>query len=169
MMRIEVLPAPPQQGSVLANLLELYAHELSDLAGLKIGEDGRFGYRPLPLYWTEPHRHPFLVRADGEIAGFVLVQQGSQITEAALVWDVAEFFILRRYRRHRVGARAAHAVWRMMEGRWEVRVMERNTAALMFWQHAIGEFTGVTAAPALVEVAGKRWRVFAFASEAGPT
>src|SRR5215470_15425025 len=87
-MYLEVVTAGKEEEPVLARLLELYAHDLSDVARLKIGADGRFGYGPLNQYWTDGRRHPYLVRIDGELAGFVLVQQGSQLTGQPDVWDV---------------------------------------------------------------------------------
>ena len=163
--QIEVLPATTDQEPVIANLLELYAHDFSEFSDLKIGVDGRFGYERLPLYWRESNRFPFLVRANGDLAGFVLVQQGSQVSGEAEIWDVAEFFVLRGYRRHGVGLRVAHDVWRMFTGRWEVRVTEKNSAAVTFWQRAVSEFTGMPAESTLTEVAGKRWHLFSFNSD----
>ena len=159
-MYLELVTAVKEEEPVLARLLELYAHDLSDVAKLRIGADGRFGYDWLPRYWADAGRHPYLMWVDGELAGFVLVQQGSQVTQEADVWDVAEFFVLRRHRRQSVGMRAAHEVWRRHAGRWEVRVMERNPAALAFWQRAVDAYVGARVEPELVEVAGKRWHVF---------
>ena len=168
LMQIEVLPATTEQEPVLANLLELYAHDFSEFSDLKIGLDGRFSYEPLLLYWRESNRFPFLVRANGDLAGFVLVQQGSQVSGAGEIWDVAEFFVLRGYRRHGVGLRVAHDVWRMFTGPWEVRVTDKNPVARAFWQRAVSEFTGARAESTLTEVAGKRWHVFSFISNAPP-
>ena len=42
-----------RQELVLANLLELYAHDFSEFHDLELGMDGRFGYSHLPLYWSE--------------------------------------------------------------------------------------------------------------------
>jgi len=165
-MQLEVLPATTEQAPVIANLIELYAHDFSEFADLKIGEDGRFGYDPLALYWTEPNRFPFLVRANGDLAGFVLVQQGSRISPTGQIWDMAEFFILRGYRRQGLGLRVAHQVWRMLPGPWEVRVSDKNVAARSFWKRAVSEFNGVTAESAPTDVAGKRWHVFSFTSDA---
>jgi predicted acetyltransferase len=75
----------------LANLLELYAHDFSEFHSLGIGADGRFGYKSLPLYWSDPNRYPFLVRVDGKLAGLALVKRGSEITGNPTVWDMAEF------------------------------------------------------------------------------
>ncbi len=61
--------ATPEQAPILANLLELYCYDFSELIDLELGPDGRFGYEPLPLYWTEQGRHPLLVAIDGQWAG----------------------------------------------------------------------------------------------------
>ena len=87
-LRVEVLPAAWEQEPVLANLLELYAHDFSELRDLDVGEDGRFGYGALPLYWTEPGRFPFLVGVDGRLAGLVLVRRGSAISGDSFLWCV---------------------------------------------------------------------------------
>jgi hypothetical protein len=68
-VHIEIIPAAPEQEPIVANLLELYAHDFSEFHPLDVGADGRFGYRGLPLYWCEHDRHPFLVRIDGKLAG----------------------------------------------------------------------------------------------------
>jgi hypothetical protein len=58
-----------EQSPTLANLLELYAHAFSEFQPLDIGSDGRFGYKHLPLYWSESNLYPFLIRFDGKLAG----------------------------------------------------------------------------------------------------
>jgi predicted acetyltransferase len=92
-VHIEIVPAAPEQEPIVANLLELYAHDFSEFHHLDLGADGRFGYKNLPLYWREHDRHPFLVRIDGKLAGLVLVKRGSEISGKESVWDIAEFFI----------------------------------------------------------------------------
>src|SRR3984885_14627860 len=119
---LEVIPAAQEQQPILANLLELYAHDFSEFHNLEIGEDGRFGYPSLPLYWSEPNRHPFLIRMDGKLAGLALVQGesgGSGSLSENAVRDMAEFFVMRGYRRHGIGTQAAHQVWRRFPGMWK--------------------------------------------------
>jgi predicted acetyltransferase len=151
---IEVIPAMQDQEPILANLIELYAHDFSEFHHLELGEDGRFGYKQLPLYWSKPGRFPFLVKADGKLAGFALV------TKYPDVWDMAEFFIVRGYRRHGIGKMAAHEVWRRFPGSWQVRVMDSNRTGLNFWQRAITAFVGDEIQP----VRSEAWCIFAFES-----
>ncbi len=162
--QIEVVPAAPEQQPILANLLELYAHDFSEFHGIELAEDGRFGYKSLPLYWSEPDRHPFLVKIDGKLAGFALVKKGSEISGRNDVWDMAEFFLARGYRRRGFGTQIASSIWNQLPGAWEVRVMEANVSALDFWGHAVSNFAGELIQPAEVEKDGERWNLFSFKS-----
>ena len=164
---VDVIPAPPEQAPVLANLLELYAHDFSEFLDLRLGPDGRFGYEHLPLYWEEPGRHPFLIRAGGHLAGFALVRRGCETSRDAGVWDVAEFFVARGFRRLGVGTKAAHALWGKFPGSWQVRVMERNRKAKEFWARAVKDFVGGPVEPATFDEGGIVWHVFSF--EARPS
>ena len=88
-MQIEVVRATIEQKPMLANLLELYAYDFTELWGFDIGDDGFYGYEQLPLYWTESTRFPYLIYVDKKIAGFILVQKGSPISDDKEVWDVS--------------------------------------------------------------------------------
>ena len=111
-MLLEVIPASMEQTPILANLIQLYAHDFSEFHDVELGPDGKFIYSDLPLYWREPHRHPFLIMADGQLAGFVLLKRGSEVSLNENVWDVVEFFIIRSLRRRGIGTEIAHKVWR---------------------------------------------------------
>ncbi len=160
--QVELIAATPEQQPILANLLELYAHDFSELHEVELGPDGRFGYRSLPLYWQESSRYPFLVRCNGRLAGLVLVKRGSEFSLDDTVWDMAEFFVIRGYRRQGLGTEIVRQVWRRFPGRWEVRVMEANHSACQFWKRAIAEFTAEAIEPMQIEKEGKRWYLFSF-------
>ena len=149
----------------MANLFELYAHDFSAFIDLELGADGRFGYEPLPLYWKESSRYPFLIKVNGHLAGFAFVHRGSQISGDEDIWDMTEFFIVRGYRRLGVGMKAAHEVWKQFPGKWEVRVIDRNQKAKGFWGRAIGEFLSKTINPAPFTKKGQDSHVFSFESK----
>jgi predicted acetyltransferase len=158
-----------EHSPLLANLLELYIHDLSAaFRHVELGEDGRYGYPALALYWSEPERRfAFLIRAEGRVAGFALATRGSPLSADPDVLDVTEFFVLRRYRGSGVGRRAAALLWQRLPGRWLVRVSERNSAALPFWRSVIADFTSGAAIES--EHPGpperpSRWHVFTFES-----
>jgi predicted acetyltransferase len=162
--RVELIEAASDQEPVIANLLELYIHDFSEFLDLDIDAKGRFGYPDLPLYWSGSGRHPFLIRADGKLAGLALVKKSSELCDSEAAWDMAEFFILRGFRRRGIGTLAAHQVWRRFPGPWEVRVMQRNALAQQFWAEAISTFAAEVSHPRCIEKDGEAWDLFSFHS-----
>jgi predicted acetyltransferase/uncharacterized protein (DUF983 family) len=139
-MTVAVEPARLHEKSVLRRLLELYRYDFSEFDGADVDEHGLFGYRYLDHYWTEPDRLPFLIRADGKLAGFALLRREEPGQPETL--DIAEFFIMRRFRRGGVGRHAAFALFDRFRGRWEIRETAENVPAQQFWRRIVGEYTG---------------------------
>jgi len=54
---------------------------------------------------------------------------------------MAEFFVMRSYRRRGVGLAAAFAAFDRFKGPWEVRQRDENVAAIAFWRRAIHDYT----------------------------
>ena len=63
---------------MLANLLQLYRYDMSEVREYELTEHGTFVYRFLDHYWTDPGRHAFLIRHDGWLAGFAMVGRRHQ-------------------------------------------------------------------------------------------
>ena len=151
--------------ATLSNLLQLYIHDLSDVfPNVELGSDGLFKYDQLPLYWNQPEeRFAFLIRSDGNLAGFALAKRGSPATDDPNVLDVAEFFVVRRFRREGVGRDAARLLWRTLQGKWTVRVSEGNKAALLFWAQTVSELVR-NVNVSLLPGSPNAWRVYSFES-----
>jgi predicted acetyltransferase len=164
---VDLQPATREQAPALENLFELYAHDLSAAFELEVGEDGRFGAARLARYWSEPEQcFPFLLRVGSALAGFALATRGSPATSDPADLDVAEYFVLRRYRRSSIGRRAAGALWDRLPGHWIVRVTERNRDARPFWTRTISDYTQRRFSESPAIVGGRSWSVFAFDSTA---
>lgn len=110
--------------------MELYLHDFSPMDGADVGPEGTYGYDLLDRYWIDPDRHPFLFRAGGQWAGFGLVRVGPP-------HDMAEFFVMRKYRRRGVGTESARALFASFRGVWQVRQIWTNPNATAFWRLAI--------------------------------
>jgi predicted acetyltransferase len=165
---VEVAPASQQEQSVLANLYQLYIHDFTDFVAQPLGDDGRFAYNPLPSYWTEPARYPFLVRVDGKLSGFALVKKGSDFSRKPDVWDMADFFVVRGVRGKGVGYKVATSIWQQFPGLWEIRVIPTNLPARHFWAKSIARFLGrtiegETIEPELITQGTETRHVFLFA------
>ena len=144
--------AGPERRGALENLFQLYTHDFSDFwtdrDDGELQEDGRFpAYVHLDSYWTDPERTPYLIRADGHLAGFALINSFSH-SGLPLDHAVAEFFVVRKHRRSGVGFAAATQIINPRPGQWELAVARRNTAALPFWRRVATAVAG----PAVEEI-----------------
>jgi predicted acetyltransferase len=138
-MGVELVRASVKEKVVLQRMMELYLYDFSELEDMDLNADGSYEYPYLDDYWTEETRHPFIIRVAGKLAGFVLVRQLA--TEPNAVQSIAEFFVMRKYRRLGVGRQAARTVFDRFPGSWEIGVLRSNTGAQRFWRSVIGEYT----------------------------
>jgi len=138
MALVSLEPVGRERRDTLTNLFQLYAHDFSeqwfDRPEGELGEDGRLEeYAYMDLYWSEPEREVMLIRRDGRIAGFVMVNRYSH-SGLPLDHQIAEFFVARKHRRAKVGREAALQVIRARPGQWEIAVARRNEGAKPFWR-----------------------------------
>ena len=140
-MNIEVSPATVVERPILRHLMELYQYDFSEFNGADIGPLGLYDYPYLDHYWVEPERSPFLVRVDGNLAGFVLVARYNYLTGVKDTWVMAEFFIMRKYRHQRVGEHVARYIFDQFPGAWQVGQITENLAAIAFWRKVITRYT----------------------------
>ncbi|REK75137.1 GNAT family N-acetyltransferase [Paenibacillus paeoniae] len=131
-----------EQKSVLQNLLELYKYDFSEFdSDDDINSNGLYGYMFLDHYWTEDGRYPFFIKVDGKLAGFALIRNMGAAEENNVVYSMAEFFVLKKYRRLKVGQTAAHQLFDQFPGSWKVAQMETNIPAQAFWRKTIDRYT----------------------------
>jgi predicted acetyltransferase len=102
------------------------------LPGFREGRSHDHGSLPAnnAVYWTDSDRKAFLFQVEGALAGFALVFAGEPR-------DIAEFFVMRKYRGRKVGTQAAASLFDQFPGRWTVRQQLTNPAATAFWRKAI--------------------------------
>lgn len=142
MSEINVRVAGLEDKPLLRALAEFYLYDFSEFTAEDLDAAGRFAYEGFDGYWTEPGRTPYLVSVDGHPAGFAFVHQHLSLRDGAPVTDMAEFFVMRKYRRTHVGETLAGAVFDRHPGPWQVRELAKNLPAQAFWRTIIGRYTG---------------------------
>lgn len=145
-MDCQISAAQYSEKLILRNLLELYSYEFSELDGEDVNEFGLYDYEYLDHYWTDTDRFPFLVRVDGKLAGFVLLRRASYIhgelaESQQAPMSVAEFFVVRKYRRKGIGSQIITNIFDQFPGRWEVAQMAGHHVAQSFWKRVIRDYT----------------------------
>jgi len=141
-LEIKLVEVLETEKSVLRQLIELYEYDFSEYTRADVNEYGYFGYRYFDYYWTEDARHPFFIKVDEKLAGFVLINDYCYVVKDLNASSVSEFFVMRKYRRMGVGKVAAHQVFDKYPGKWEVIQNGANQPSTIFWEEVIADYTG---------------------------
>ncbi len=137
-----IRPLEAGDGALLDALFQFYVYDFSEFEEtgsnkLALNQRGRFDVRsPDVSEWMTAGRWAYLAFADGHPAGFALVNTVSP-TGRKISFNMSEFFVARKYRRHGVGTKFVHDVLSRHQGRWEIGVIEPNRAAQAFWPRAV--------------------------------
>ncbi|HEY7089024.1 MAG TPA: GNAT family N-acetyltransferase [Tepidisphaeraceae bacterium] len=124
---------------IIANLVRFYVYDMSEHMGWDCPKNGLFGgCDDLPKYWTARGNQAFLIRSGKELVGFALVEANP---EHGVDYRIGEFFVLRKFRRKRVGERIAREIFDRFRGRWQVEQLKKNTPAVEFWREVIRRYT----------------------------
>lgn len=142
-LTINLLKAELKDYPTLQNLARFYVYDMSRYCGFLPGwscpETGLYVCYDLKKFFTQEHHHPFIIRVNNELAGFVFVN--NKATMPDIDWCISEFFVMAKFQKHGVGKEIAKQVWQQFPGRWELCVIPQNERGLMFWRKTIREFT----------------------------
>jgi len=122
------------------NLHQYYEFEFSPLTGYETNEKGIYDQDILQETWCENHAVYKLSKQVIPI-GFAVINLGSYISNDKDVCDVAEFFVMPRYRNKAIGNLMAKKIFNLHPGKWEVRQLLNATKARVFWLKVINEYT----------------------------
>ncbi len=158
---VDVIPVGAAQWPLIEGLFQFYVYDFSEMEPVQSAEfdvdpRGRFGDYPyIDSDWSEPARIPLVIRWRGRPAGFALLNDHSH---SGLTADhnMAEFFVMRKYRRQGVASAAVRQILVRYPGLWEAAVAARNTAARAFWPRAVTATPGVRDLT-ILEGDGVRW------------
>lgn len=140
-MNVELRRANVEDKEILKNLLEKYDYEFSQWDNRDVNKLGLYGYDYLDCYWTEEKRWAFFIVVDGNLAGFVMVNNYPEAKEET-DYSLAEFFVMYKYRRLGVGKFSAMKAFDMFHGKWQLKRHPKNITSVHFWDKVISEYTG---------------------------
>jgi len=122
---------------LLFNLLQKMLCEMTNYYDNDIDDEGNFEYRYFESYFSgaEPDRLAYLIEADGQVAGFLMVNAHSYIGQSP-DHVLAEFFVLPKFRRKHVAWDAVTLLFRQLPGAWEIKYHTRNLPAARLWNQA---------------------------------
>ncbi len=140
-MTFELYEIKESDKDIILNLMQLYTYELSfyedETTNFNMMDNGLFAMsKYIDMYWTKENRHPYVLKCDDKLAGFVLIRFNEDN-----MYEVSEFFILNKYRHIGAGKFMANKVFNKYKGSWEVRTLLKNERAQNFWRSIIKDYT----------------------------
>ncbi|NMO97692.1 GNAT family N-acetyltransferase [Paenibacillus lemnae] len=153
---VDIVRVEETQKSVLRQLIELYEYDFSEFNDRDVNDYGLYDYKYFDYYWTEQDRHPYFIKVENKYAGFILINNYCYLQQGAKAKSIAEFFVMRKYRRRGVGQKAAVKIFDMHQGDWEVLQHGNNEGSKFFWKKVIEEYTD--GAFELLEVDTEFWK-----------
>lgn len=140
-MNVILKPVELEEREILSNLLEKYDYEFSQYDNRDVNKLGLYGYQYLDYYWTEQNRWAYFIVVDGKLAGFVMVIDLPEVDDRETDFQIAEFFVMYKYRQQGVGKQAFYQVLDIHKGRWQLKRHPKNIASVHFWNKVIHEYT----------------------------
>jgi RimJ/RimL family protein N-acetyltransferase/predicted acetyltransferase len=140
---IKLIPATLKEYPIIQNMGRFYVYDMSEYLGNEKGwempNDGLYECIDFKKYWEDENNFPFIVRYQNEIVGFVIVDKKG--SSAEIDFNMAQFFILRKFKGKGVGRDVAEKCFDKFRGVWEVMVIPGNEGAYRFWRATIKKYT----------------------------
>jgi len=143
-VNIDVIPATVQDQTAMRNLFQFYLYEFSRFTEWHTTYSGRFIEDDLEGCWTDLKRKPYLLKVEGDLAGFAIIdtlEQSRYDADLKAITSMSEFFVMAAFQGQGFGEKAASQLFDLYPGKWEVFQMKRNVNALAFWRKVIGRYT----------------------------
>jgi predicted acetyltransferase len=132
----------PRERDVLWRYLQFYIYDMSRFTGAQ-PVDGAFPYSHFNTYFEDQQRRSaWWARVGSEIAGFALVRFDASEDRR----EIAEFFIVNRWRRRGIGLSFARQLLERFPGAWKLHELANNDAAIAFWRRVLRDFARYTEA-----------------------
>ena len=139
-MTLEIIKASKADQEIIQNLARFYIYDLSEFQKRKCPDNGLYEDEDYISFWTVKGHHPFLIKYESELAGFVLMEEGGSSED--IDYNIAEFFIIRKFRKQGLSKTVAIEIFNMYPGNWELMAISNNSPAIAFWEKTLESFTG---------------------------
>ena len=126
---------------ILFRLLQYSLFEESINDGNEMNNDAVFEYKKFDRYFSDKDRNAFFIKRkeDNKLIGFVMINTYMQ--KNADGHSIAEFMIIPKYRRLKIGKMVAIELFNMHKGIWKVKPSYGSERAFLFWKNVIDEYT----------------------------
>ena len=126
---------------ILFRLLQFSLFEESENDLNEMNSDGIFEYKYFDSYFEEEDRHAYFIKDKdtNKILGFAMINTYLQKFKDG--HSIAEFMVIPKYRRNKIGKSIAYQIFDMFPGNWEVSPSLNSEKAYLFWKNTIENYT----------------------------
>lgn len=140
-MEIFLSEVKKEEKEILYRLLQYSLFEESEYDLNEMNEEAIFEYKYFDSYFVDEDRYACFIREKGtnKILGFAMVNSYMQKFEDG--HSIAEFMVIPKYRRNKVGKTVAFEILDKYPGNWEIKPCYNSEKAYLFWKNTIEEYT----------------------------
>ncbi len=139
MINISLIEVTKNEKDTFYNLNQLFAYDFSELNKMDIKDDGLYEQlQDVDDYYTRTDYKSFFIKVEGKLAGLVVIKF---IIDENINY-LRHFFIMRKYRRLKIGEMTVNMIFDMFPGKWRVSQFFYNEPAICFWRKVIKRYTG---------------------------
>ena len=140
-MNLILEKVPNDKKDVLYRLLQYSLFEESLNDGNEMNDEGIFEYKYFDNYFTDADRDAYFIKnkETNKLLGFVMINTYMQKSDNG--HSIAEFMVIPKYRRNKIGKEIAIKCFNMYKGNWEVSPSIGSEQAYIFWKKVIDEYT----------------------------
>ncbi|MBY6053664.1 GNAT family N-acetyltransferase [Cytobacillus firmus] len=138
-MDVKIVKAAIRDQDIVRNMYALYLHDLTKYTdALHVNDEGTFEFDAFSLIWDKEGIEPYLIKADGKLAGFLLLLKAPFLTKADCC--INDFFLYNSFRGKKVGQAAVGQLFSDYKGTWYIEQLKRNKPAVRFWEKVYRDY-----------------------------
>lgn len=117
----------------------LFEESLND--GNEMNNEGIFEYKYFDNYFSDEDRYAFFIKEKdtNKLLGFVMINTYMQ--KNCNGHSIAEFMVIPKYRKNKIGKKTSFKCFEMYKGNWEVSPSFGSEQAYNFWEKVINQYT----------------------------
>lgn len=140
-MEIILCDVKVEEKEILYRLLQYSLFEESENDMNEMNQEGIYEYKYFDSYFIDDDRHAFFIREKDtdKLLGFAMVNEHLEKFQDG--HSIAEYLVIPKYRRNKIGKRIAFEIFDKFKGNWEVSPSYNSKKAYMFWENTIKEYT----------------------------
>lgn len=126
---------------ILYRLLQYSLFEESENDLNEMNDNAIFEYKYFDKYFTDDDRDAYFIREQNtnKLLGFAMVNTYVQIFDNG--HSIAEYMVIPKYRRNKIGKKTAIELFNKYKGNWEVKPSFNSNKAYLFWKNVVEDYT----------------------------